>query len=145
MTVSGTLVAWGLMTTVRGCSWVGGWSSERRRSCSRRSPVAVTVKPRQPREARSSTAQTMLMQEVSPGNRPMTLARRRVSPKVRSMKLECRMRWWCSVGKAQVCGQAGAVGEQDLDCGGVAGPVLGGEGVDAPVDDLHETGAGRGW
>ena len=27
---------------------------------------------------------------VSPGSRPMTFTRRRVSPKVRSMKLECR-------------------------------------------------------
>ena len=32
------------------------------------------------------------------GSRPMTLVRRRVSPKVRSMKLECRIRWWCSAG-----------------------------------------------
>jgi len=34
----------------------------------------------------------MLMQLVSPGKRPMTLARRRISPKVRSMKFECRIR-----------------------------------------------------
>ena len=33
------------------------------------------------------------------GRRPMTLTRRRVSPKVRSMKLECRMRWWWAAGK----------------------------------------------
>jgi len=52
----------------------------------------------QPREARSSTAQTRVRQEVSPGRRPMTLVRRRVSPKVRSMKFECRIRRWCSAG-----------------------------------------------
>src|SRR6266702_7850017 len=46
------------------------------------------VKPRQPREARSSTAQTRVRQLVSPGSRPMTLTRRRVSPNVLSMKLE---------------------------------------------------------
>jgi hypothetical protein len=38
-------------------------------------------------------------QLVSPGSRPMTLTRRRVSPKVRSMKLEWRMRCQCSRGK----------------------------------------------
>lgn len=45
-----------------------------------------------PREARSKTAQTSVRQLVSLGSRPMTLVRRRVSPKVRSMTLECRMR-----------------------------------------------------
>jgi hypothetical protein len=49
------------------------------------------VNPRQPREARSSTAQTRDRQLGSPGSQPMTLTRRRVSPKVRSMKLEWRM------------------------------------------------------
>ncbi len=38
-------------------------------------------------------AQTRDRQECSPGSRPMTLTRRRVSPKVRSMKFECRLRW----------------------------------------------------
>jgi hypothetical protein len=37
--------------------------------------------PRQPREARSSTAHTRLRHERSPGTRPITLIRRRVSPK----------------------------------------------------------------
>ena len=50
------------------------------------------VKPRQPVEARFSTAQTRLVTECSPGSQPMTLTRRRVCPKVRSMKLECRIR-----------------------------------------------------
>ena len=45
----------------------------------------VWVTPRQPRLARSSTAQTSDRQVVSPGSRPMTLTRRRDSPKVRSM------------------------------------------------------------
>jgi hypothetical protein len=55
-------------------------------------PLGVMVRPRQPWLARSSTAHTSDRQERSPGNRPMTLTRRRVSPKVRSMTLECRMR-----------------------------------------------------
>jgi hypothetical protein len=36
---------------------------------------------------------------VSRERRPMALVRWRVSPKVRSMKLEWRVRWWCSAGK----------------------------------------------
>jgi hypothetical protein len=47
--------------------------------------VAVMLKPRQPREARSSTAHMRQTQLVSLGSRPMTLVRRRVSPKVRSI------------------------------------------------------------
>jgi len=86
------------VVTVRGRRWRGGSTSERRRSWSSRRPSAVMVRPRQPREARSSTAQTRVRQEVSPGRLPMTLTRRRVSPKVRSTKSECRMRWWCPAG-----------------------------------------------
>lgn len=59
----------------------------------------VMVNPRQPRDARSRTAHTSDRQLVSPGRRPMTLLRRRVSPKVRSMNLECRTRVQCSRGK----------------------------------------------
>jgi hypothetical protein len=51
---------------------------------------------RQPLDARSRTAQTRLRQLSSPGRRPITLIRRRVSPKVRSVRLEWRMRLWCS-------------------------------------------------
>jgi hypothetical protein len=71
--------------------------------------LGVMVSPRQPREARSSTAHTSDRQLVSPGSRPITLVRRRVSPKVRSMKLECRIRRWCST---QIAGELLAVGEQ---------------------------------
>jgi hypothetical protein len=46
--------------------------------------LGVIVRPRQPRLARSSTAHTSDRHEASPGSRPMTLTRRRVSPKVRS-------------------------------------------------------------
>jgi hypothetical protein len=42
----------------------------------------VQLDPRQPRAARSSTTQTRRKQDRSPGGRPMTLTRRRVSPKV---------------------------------------------------------------
>lgn len=62
-------------------------------------PSLVIVKPRQTRLARSSTAHTSDLQLTSPGSRPMTFVRRRVSPKLRSMKFECRIRRWCSVGK----------------------------------------------
>ena len=66
-------------------SWVGGSCSVRRRSASNRSPAGVILNPRQPALARSSTAHTSDRQECSPGSRPITLTRRRVSPKVRSM------------------------------------------------------------
>jgi hypothetical protein len=46
--------------------------------------------PRQPLLARSSTAQTSDRHERSPGNRPITLVCRRVSPKVRSIRLVWR-------------------------------------------------------
>jgi hypothetical protein len=55
----------------------------------------VMVSPRQPLEARSSTAQTSDRQDCSPGSRPITLTRRRVSPKVRSIRLEWRIRFQC--------------------------------------------------
>src|SRR6476620_8596883 len=63
----------------RSGSWVGGSRRLRRRSTSRRSPAGVMVNPRQPVEARSSTAHTSDRHEGSPGSRPMTLTRRRVS------------------------------------------------------------------
>jgi len=50
------------------------------------------VNPRQPVEARSSTAHTSDRHERSPGSRLITFARRRVSPKDRSMKFEWRAR-----------------------------------------------------
>jgi hypothetical protein len=81
-----------------GRSGVGGSSSWWRMSLSSRVPVGAIVMPRQPREARSSTAHTRFTQLTSPGSRPITFTRRRVSPKVRSMKLECRIRRWCSTG-----------------------------------------------
>ena len=59
----------------------GGSCSDRRRSASSRSPAGVMVNPRHPVEARSSTAHTSLRQQCSPGSRPITLTRRRVSPK----------------------------------------------------------------
>src|SRR6266516_3446151 len=80
-------------------SGAGGLVSWRRRSCSKRTPTGVIVTPRQPRDARSKTAHTSDRQLVSPGSRPITLTRRRVSPKVRSMKLEWRIRRQCSRGK----------------------------------------------
>jgi hypothetical protein len=57
------------------------------------------VNLRQPTEARSSTAHISDKQACSPGSRPITFTRRRVSPKVHSMKLECRSLVQCSRGK----------------------------------------------
>jgi len=59
--------------------------------------LGVMVSPRQPLDARSSTAQTRLRQLCSPGSRPITFTLRLVSPKVRSIRLEWRMRLRCSV------------------------------------------------
>src|SRR6516165_10409414 len=86
--ISGTVVV-----TVRGRSWRGGSSSERRRSWSSRRPSEVMVRPRQPAEARSSTAQTRVRQLVSPGSRPMTLTRRRAGAV-----------WWRGDGEVGVLG-----------------------------------------
>ena len=70
----------------------GGCRSWRRRSCSRRSALGVIVRPRQPRLARSSTALSSDRQDCSPGRRPITLVRRRVSKKVRSSRLVTGMK-----------------------------------------------------
>ena len=59
--------------------------------------VALLVRS-QEAAVRCMRVQTRLMQLVSSGSRPMTLARRRVSPKVRSMKLEYRTRVQCPRG-----------------------------------------------
>jgi hypothetical protein len=72
----------------------------------------------------------------------MTLTRRRVSPKVRSMKLECRIRLWCSTGNRRVAGELLAVGQQALHRGGVGPLVLLGEGVDAALHGGDEFVAG---
>lgn len=57
LTVSQLSAGW-LVVTVRGRSWRAGSSRERRRSWRRRRPSEVMATPRQPREARSRTAQT---------------------------------------------------------------------------------------
>ena len=100
------------------------------------------VNPRQPREARSSTAQTSDRQLVSPGSRPITLTRRRVSPKVRSMKLECRIRGPVLAREPQVDGQRVAVGEQAVHRRRVGVAPAGGERVDAGLHELHRVEAG---
>ena len=82
-------------------------------------------------------------QLVSPGSRPMTLVRRRVSPKVRSMKLECRIALMVFGGEPQVGGQARGVGGQGLHRGGVGGRVPGGHLADPRVDQVHQLRAGR--
>jgi len=58
-----------------GRSGVGGSSSWWRMSLSSRVPVGAIVMPRQPREARSSTAHTSDRQLRSPGSRPITFTR----------------------------------------------------------------------
>ena len=124
------MTAWSITSSA------GGWSSWRRRSWSRRSAFGVMVRPRQPRLARSSTAHTSDRQERSPGSRPMTLVRRRVSPKVRSMKLEWRMRCQCSAGNRRwtvsearsSVTQATAAGIAALPGGGERGGLAAGDG-----------------
>jgi len=87
------------MTASVTTSWItDGWRSWRRRSWSRRTAAGDWMTPRQPRPARSSTAHTSDRQDRSPGRRPITLVLRRVSPKVRSIRLEWRIRDQCSVG-----------------------------------------------
>ncbi len=106
-------------------------------------PVGVIDMARQPREARSGTAHTRLRQDVSPGSRPITFTRWRVSPKVRSMKLECRIRRVVLDWETQVTGQLFAVGEQALDRGRVDAAVLRGEGVEALLNRNNQLGPGR--
>lgn len=72
------------------------------------------VSPRQPPEARSSTAQTSDRQECSPGSRPITLTRRRVSPKVRSIDRPCRADQ-AELVSPRVRGESLAVGLEGLD------------------------------
>ena len=62
-------------------------------------PGGVWRRPRQPALVRASTAQTKETQVASLGSRPITLTRRRDSPKVRSNRLVWRMRRQCSAGK----------------------------------------------
>ena len=144
LTVSRLLAGW-LVVTVGGRSWVGGSSRDRRRSCRSRRPPEVMLRPRQPREARSRTAQTRVRQLVSPGSRPMTLVRRRVSPKMRSMKLECRNPVMVLSGEPQVGAQALLVSGQGLHRRGAGGGVPAGHLADPGIDDLHELRAGWGF
>jgi len=60
------------------------------------------------------------------------------------MKLECRIRWWCTGGEPQVGGQPFAVGGQAFHRRWVGGGVPGGHLADPGVDDLHEPGPWRG-
>jgi hypothetical protein len=113
------------------CGWVG---CGRRMSGSRWVAAVVRVKPGQPREARSSTAHTSDSQLVSPASRPMTLMRRRVWPKVRSMKLECRIRCRCSWGNCW-SGQRLLARLQATHRGWERGVVGGGEGLHSLLDN----------
>src|SRR5271170_6820996 len=63
--------------------------------------------PRQPREESSSTAQMRDRAEVSPGNRPMTLVRRRTSTNVLSRRFVVRMRLRCAEGNCRWVTSAG--------------------------------------
>ena len=64
-------------------------------------PALDVSSPRQPPLARSSTAQTSDRQLCSPGKRPITFTRRRLSPKVRSSRLLWRIRSQCSAGQCK--------------------------------------------
>jgi hypothetical protein len=73
----------------------------------------------------------------------MTLVRRRVSPKVRSMKLECGS-VVVSGGEPQVGGQAFAVSEQAFHRRRVGRGVPAGHRGDPVIDELDEARAGLG-
>jgi hypothetical protein len=74
----------------------------------------------------------------------MTLVRRRVSPKVRSIEVGVPDAVLVLGGEPQVGGQPLAVGEQAFHRRGVGRRVLGGHLGDARVDQLDEPRAGLG-
>src|SRR5512135_3442752 len=115
-------------------SWAGGSSRPRRRSWSWRRPVAVMVNPRQPADARSSTAQTSDKQLCSPGSRPITLTRRPGLPDGALDEVGVADPGPVFAGEAQVDGQAVAVGEEAAHRGRVGVAPASGERLD-PV--LH--------
>ena len=122
---------------------VGGSSSWWRRSASSRVPVGVMVMPRQPREARSSTAHTRLRQRRFAGQPADHLhpaaglaegAFDEVGVPDPAVVLDR---------ETQVAGQLFAIGEQALDRGRVGAGVLLGEGVDAPLHGGDQLRPGR--
>jgi len=90
VTTSRTISSSVLLRGEPSSSWRSSWSS--------RTTSGLISTPRQPRDARSRTAQTSDSHERSLGSRPITFTRRRVSPNVLSMKFECLMRAECSFG-----------------------------------------------
>jgi hypothetical protein len=77
-----------------------GWAQVTAQILEQAETGGVWVTPRQPRLAWSKTAQTRLRQLRSPRSRPITLALRWVSPKVRSMRLVWRIRASARAGTA---------------------------------------------
>jgi hypothetical protein len=94
------------------------WWSWRRSSCSSRTAAGVMTTPRQPREARSSTAHTSDKQLRSPGSRPITLTLRLVSPKVRSIRLVWRILAQCSRGNRRKQVSSGRVSSRQATAAG---------------------------
>ena len=74
----------------------GAWPRRMRSICA--TALGVMVTPRQPRLENSRTAQISDSAEVSPGNRPMILVRRRTSTNVRSRRFVERVRLRCASG-----------------------------------------------
>ena len=74
----------------------GAWPRRMRSICA--TALGVMVTPRQPRLESSRTAQISDSAEVSPGNRPMILVRRRTSTNVRSRRFVERVRLRCASG-----------------------------------------------
>jgi hypothetical protein len=120
---------------------VAGWLEERTAQVQ---PQAVggQVRPRQPREARSSTAQTRVSQEVSPGSLPVTLTRRPGLAEGALDEVEVPDAMVVFGGEPQAGGQAYPVGEQNLGRSRVDPLIPGGEVTDTGIDDLHELGTG---
>ena len=83
-------------------------------------------------------AHTSDRQLVSPGSRPITLVRRRVSPKVRSTGVGVPDPAVVLDRETQIAGELLAVGEQAAHRRGVGLAVLLGEAVDPRLDGVDE-------
>src|ERR1700684_2467222 len=98
---------------------VGGSRSWRRRSWSWRVPWLVVVRPRQPREALSRTAQTRVRQLASPGRRAVDLAPAAGFAEGPFDEVGVPDPLVMLEREPQVAGQLLAIGEQAADRGGV--------------------------
>ena len=133
-----------VVVTVRVRSWRGGSNSERRRSCSSRSPSLVMARPRQPREARVQHGPDQAQAGGLAGEPADDLGA--AAGLAEGPLDEVGMPDAVVVlrGEPQVGGQALAVGEQAFHRRRVGRGVLGGHLGDPVTGQLDEPGAGLG-